>query len=89
MPGTIPTAVCDVHVEAQICTLSKKLATQFCPEQYLATKVFLKARTNNRVGDSKYTVPKDFCNIHTSAIIPTPVPTGPALTPTPTPTIAP
>ena len=94
MPGTIPNTVCDVHVEAQICTVSKKLATEFCPEEYLATKVFLKARENKRVGDSKYTVPKDFCNIHTSVFIPTPVPiivptSTPTPTPTPTPTVAP
>ncbi|WMJ76497.1 MULTISPECIES: transglycosylase domain-containing protein [unclassified Sedimentibacter] len=42
VPGTQPTEVCDVHVEAEVCTASNKLKSQFCPGDLLETRVFIK-----------------------------------------------
>lgn len=90
MPGSAPSGVCDVHVEAQVCKLSGKLATEFCPEEFVTTGVYLKPRSDTTKGtsaDSKYLVPTAFCDIHTTAIPVVPTGVLPIETPTPTPEV--
>lgn len=86
-PGTAPTATCDQHVEAQICTISNKLATEFCPDESIVSKVFLKPREGekeDKVKDSEFVVPTEFCDIHTSAPTVVPDPNTPSVSPSPT-----
>lgn len=40
--GTVPTQVCDCHVKVDICTKSKKLATDYCDEKYHKTVILCK-----------------------------------------------
>ncbi|MEZ0537159.1 transglycosylase domain-containing protein [Caldicellulosiruptoraceae bacterium PP1] len=71
--GTEPTEYCDVHVTATICTESKALANEFCPQTI--TKVFIQ-RANpiwpDKEGkvvppdDYMYQLPKNTCTIHTA-----------------------
>lgn len=39
--GTVPSASDDFHQELRICTVSGKLATEFCPESTVVTKVMV------------------------------------------------
>ncbi len=94
MPGTIPNTTCDVHVEAQICTVSGRLATEFCPQDSIISKVFIQRKETlqkgSRLLDDLYVLPTKFCNIHTSAPIVEPSPSiQPTITPTVTPTVTP
>lgn len=45
VPGTQPTEVCDVHVQAEVCTASKMLKSPFCPGNLIETRVFVKRET--------------------------------------------
>lgn len=72
--GTEPTETDDVHVMADICTESNKLATEFCPTTLVTSKLFVKrpipyipADHNNIViRDGGYDMPIDLCDIHTA-----------------------
>jgi penicillin-binding protein 1A len=76
--GTEPPAesICDVHVVQNICTESNKLASPYCPEPLIQSKVFIQ-RTEPFVpnpgdklpGDFEYEVPVDTCDIHTDYVI--------------------
>jgi len=66
--GTVPTAPCNVHVEAQIDTSTGLLATPYCPPGLVQTKVFIDppGRPEGvKTRDSDYVVPKKECNVHT------------------------
>ncbi len=77
--GTEPTEVDDVHVMADICTESGKLATPYCPTTLVESKLFVKrpvpynpAENLDGKGnpiilrDSAYDLPIDVCDIHTA-----------------------
>ncbi|GAB6108774.1 transglycosylase domain-containing protein [Fusibacter bizertensis] len=77
--GTEPTEVDDVHVMADICTESGKLATPFCPTTLVESRLFVKrpvpyVPSENLDGrgnpiilrDSAYDLPIDECDIHTA-----------------------
>lgn len=64
--GTVPTSVCDAHVEAEVCADSGQLATPSCPTKI--TKVFLKRPAVSgkyQPWDMKEALPTDLCPIHT------------------------
>ena len=61
--GTLPTASCNLHVPAQICTESGLLATQFCPEHSIASVT--------RFSTSSDESQDAYCNIHTEFQFPT------------------
>ncbi len=78
--GTEPTEVDDVHVMADICTESGKLATANCPTTLVESRLFVKrpipynpeenldSRGNPIIlKDSQYDLPTEECDIHTEA----------------------
>jgi len=74
--GTEPTQTCDVHVEEFVDSSTGLLATQFCPEELVVRKVFIKrppysaSPTGQIPLDAKYQPPTESCNVHTSAPVP-------------------
>ncbi len=70
--GFEPTEKDDVHVEVKICKTSGKLATEFCPEDLVETKVMVKRpepynpkeHKNIKLRDSEYDAPTEECDAH-------------------------
>lgn len=66
--GTVPTA-CDGHKTVEICTESKKLATEFCPKTKKAINVTRPEKEVNPTWKTKegnkYKEVKDTCTLHT------------------------
>lgn len=69
--GTEPTEYCDIHVQEQICNKSNLLASEFCPEHSIETRVFIQRKEpfipakNGRVPlDAPYEAPTEYCDIH-------------------------
>jgi len=72
--GTQPTEYCDVHVEDFIDTSTGLLATQYCPEELVQRRVFIKRHqpyTPSPTGqipvDAKYELPSGYCTEHEAA----------------------
>lgn len=63
--GEIPKKTCTCHVEAEVCRISGKLATENCIEK--EKKVFITRGTNNdeekKSVDSKYLLPEEKCDV--------------------------
>ena len=59
--GTAPSKSCTCHIEAEICTVSGKVANEFCTAK--ETKVFITRSTDSKswekLGDAKYTLKED------------------------------
>ena len=71
--GTQPTTSCDVHVEDFIDNITGLLATEFCPEECVERRVFIKRRepykpspTGQIPLDAKYELPTEYCDVHES-----------------------
>jgi len=77
--GTEPTEEDDVHVLADICTASDKLATEYCPTTLIESQVVVKRPVpynpeENLDGngnpillrDSEYDMPTELCDVHTA-----------------------
>jgi len=70
--GTQPTEFCDTHVELQIDTETGKIANEFCPEDNIETRVFIKREPpynpseHNGIApeDYQYTAPTEVCEEH-------------------------
>jgi penicillin-binding protein 1A len=64
IPGTVPTDMCDTHVEAKINKLTGKLATKFTLPFLVETKVYIKRDYTPSVylDDEPYVVPKELDN---------------------------
>lgn len=62
--GTEPTAKCDIHVKATICTESNALSTDNCPFQYLKEAVYLNKEETCITADTPYVLPSKSCKIH-------------------------
>ncbi|HZK00172.1 MAG TPA: penicillin-binding transpeptidase domain-containing protein, partial [Tissierellaceae bacterium] len=80
--GTVPTEYCEMHVAAKIDVTNGKLATEFCPDESVANRVFIKREPpyipsdNNGIvpSDYSYHMPTQYCNEHTEFTVPeTPV----------------
>ncbi len=80
--GTVPTSSCEMHVEAKIDVTNGKLATEFCPDESVANRVFIKREPpyipsdNNGIvpSDYNYHMPTQYCDEHTEFTVPeTPV----------------
>ena len=56
-----PSEMCDIHQKARICTVSGKLASQYCPEELCEERVFVKNAANG-----EEMLPTETCDIHTS-----------------------
>ena len=71
-PGTQPTEFCEAHVEVQIDTETGKLASEFCPEGNIETRVFVRRdppynpEEHNGIvpADYQYTIPTSICDLH-------------------------
>ena len=66
--GTEPTEKCDVHVKANVCTESDKLATSSCPESKVKSGVYLNKNETGKTADTPYILPKTNCNIHNNNV---------------------
>lgn len=67
MTGTEPKKMCDCHIRVAICQESEMEAGDYCPEEMLLEKVYLKTGTEG-TEDSAYVLPesmKNTCDIHT------------------------
>ncbi len=68
-PGTAPTSYCDCHEEVRICTVSGKVAGEYCPEDTISTKIYLKEGSAG-TPDAAYVIPDSLkdesCDQHTS-----------------------
>lgn len=68
-PGSAPSKYCDCHEAVQICTVSGKRAGEYCPNEDIAAKVYLKEGSKD-TADEKYVLPgslKDsVCDQHKS-----------------------
>lgn len=70
--GTEPKEICDVHVELTVDTTTNKIANEYCPEESVATKVFIKRNPPYNPADHGGIVPKDYiytapsetCDVH-------------------------
>ncbi|SHO51903.1 transglycosylase domain-containing protein [Anaerocolumna xylanovorans] len=62
--NTEPTEKCDVHVKVSICSISNKIANDFCPKSKVKEKVLLVKEETAKTMDTPYILPKDTCNIH-------------------------
>lgn len=70
--GTQPTEFCDAHVEVDICTITNKIANEYCPEDSVAKRVFIKrdppydpSKHGGVVpSDYQHTAPKEVCDEH-------------------------
>lgn len=80
IPGTEPTTMDDVHVEALICSESGLLANEYCPEETLETRVVVKRPTPltpedlAMVRDAEFELPAISCDIHNESTYVPPAP---------------
>ena len=68
--GTVPTEVCDHHVQLTVCRESGGLPTEFCPESERITRTFMVIPEGESGGtdDSKYHVPGP-CTVHSASSV--------------------
>ncbi|MCF6466477.1 penicillin-binding protein 1A [Clostridium sp. Cult2] len=70
--GTQPTEFCDTHVELDIDTTTNKIANEYCPEDSVEKRVFIKREPPYNPEDHggitppdyQYTVPTEICDEH-------------------------
>lgn len=65
--GTVPTEVCNNHIRATVCSESRRLPTEFCPERISATFMSVPP-DSGQTDDSVFAMP-GYCDIHTGAAI--------------------
>ncbi|MBC8590738.1 penicillin-binding protein 1A [Wansuia hejianensis] len=80
--GTVPRKHCDIHVEAEVCKITGKLANKYCPTEDVIKQAFIQrippyipSEHNNIVpADFKFTLPTQVCDKHNilSIILPDP-----------------
>lgn len=60
--GTAPSKSCTCHVEAEVCTLSGKIANEFCITK--EKKIFITKEGNlyEKAGDAQYMLPEEKCD---------------------------
>lgn len=86
--GTEPVEDCDAHVIARVDRSTNLLATQFCPEDLIVNRGFVKrphpydpAENEGILPDDwAYSVPTKYCNVHTKPAVTEPPATEPAET---------
>lgn len=69
--GTVPTDVCNNHVRATVCSVSRRLPTAYCPGRTTAVFMALPSGEEGSTDDSVFAMP-GYCNVHSasSVIIP-------------------
>ncbi|MCI8326730.1 MAG: PBP1A family penicillin-binding protein [Lachnospiraceae bacterium] len=67
--GTVPTEICDHHVQATICTISGMIANEFCPEETKQTGIYIIGGSPNS-DDGAYLFSEglsdSICTLHTA-----------------------
>lgn len=58
--GTVPTAICDVHVALTIDTSNGKIANEYCPDELVSTGVFIQRTPPYNPADHGGIVPADY-----------------------------
>ena len=58
--GTVPTKYCDMHVALQVDTVNGLLANEYCPDDRVATRVFIQRTPPYNPGDHNGLVPSDY-----------------------------
>ncbi|MCA0386510.1 MAG: transglycosylase domain-containing protein [Firmicutes bacterium] len=84
LKGTEPTETDDVHVMADVCTESGKLATPYCPTTLVQSKLFVKRpvpyipaeHKDIFIKDMIYDLPVDQCDLHNETNVTTESPTS-------------
>ena len=66
--GTVPTEVCDHHVQLTVCSESGGLATEYCPAKTTRTFMVIPDGESGGTDDSKYRSPGT-CTIHSSTSV--------------------
>ncbi|MBP3372585.1 MAG: transglycosylase domain-containing protein [Clostridia bacterium] len=78
VPGTQPGGSCNMHISANGCTASQKLATEYCPAHLVESSVIVNLAGTAYAGMEKYitnagsadmtyeTNPEAFCPLHTA-----------------------
>ena len=66
--GTVPTEVCDHHVQLTVCSESGGLATEYCLEKNTRTFMVIPDGESGGTDDSKYRSPGT-CTIHSSTSV--------------------
>lgn len=61
--GTSPGKTCELHVKAKICTETKLLAGEYCPEELVEEQVLLKEATKG-TSDIELLLPEKTCDKH-------------------------
>ncbi|MBQ9910362.1 MAG: transglycosylase domain-containing protein [Lachnospiraceae bacterium] len=77
-PGTEPTEYCNRHSSYQVCLISNKLATEYCPERYVISRTYLQIDAADNDGsqtvDMEYVIPQELasssCDRHTGTTEP-------------------
>lgn len=69
--GTVPTEICDHHVQTSICSESGQLTSEFCPESSRITRTFmvLPDGETGATDDSLYALPNSTCTMHTESSV--------------------
>ncbi|MFZ5649485.1 MAG: transglycosylase domain-containing protein [Bacillota bacterium] len=62
--GTVPTAVDNLHVMAEICATTGQLPNKYCPDKVIRNLVKLPYSVPETVGDYRDRVPTQECTIH-------------------------
>ncbi len=76
LKGTAPTEVCDHHVKVTVCSLSGCLATEYCPAELKADRVYrtITDESTGSTDDTSYLLPdalkNSTCYVHTASPFP-------------------
>lgn len=65
--GTVPTEVCNNHVQATVCAESGQLATEFCPNKVSRAFMVIPSGETGETDDSVFGMPGVSCQIHTQS----------------------
>ncbi|WP_426349217.1 transglycosylase domain-containing protein [Alloiococcus sp. CFN-8] len=73
--GTVPTTLCDIHVEEEVNSENNKLANENTPEALRVKKVFIKRdyKPSVKLSDEQYVVPTEKDDTPAAPTIPDPV----------------
>lgn len=66
----MPTEKCDIHVNANYCTIGKALASEFCPASHILERAFLIKSESYPTADKASILPTKICDVHRKAIPP-------------------
>ena len=70
--GSVPKETCDHHISLQICSVSKKVAGEFCPKEDIVTRTYIVGAEPGSA-DYEYCATDKFveetCDVHTEAAV--------------------